>query len=333
MSRGGARAGAVALALVLAFLSAAVAARKASAAPPAKPPARDAKALAKAEATVIEAAVAALKKEYAAYVKDPEASRLRAQPTYFTDNPVQLSESSLLDALDRPLADDPRCAAYVKWQLLSGGPEKFDAKFLPRVLAVYEKAPAPPPRFGSTPAERQKLDILALKARKEDDAALSAKVEERVRQDTEANKPVLAYRDALYARLPGGYDALVAGFRDAHERTQAAAGGGAYDEHAARVVKDALAWAQSGAADPEQCAKLTELVTRLRFVRSPPYYARASWRYDRVAWSSKTDAVYSAKKLADLEGVLREAHKLGKAQQAAQQAAQRDPRQRAGNRK
>ena len=299
------------------------------AAPPPRPTTPDAKALAKAEATVIDAAVTELKKEYAAHLKDPDATRLRTQPTYFVDNPVQLSEESLLDALERPLVDDPRCAAYVKWQLLSGAPEKFDAKVLPRVLKVYETAPAPRARFGSTPEERQKLDLLLLKARKEDDAALSTKVEERVRREAEANKPVLAYRDALYARLPAGFDALVAGFRDAHERTLAAAWGGSSDEHAGRVVKDALAWAQSGAADPQQCAKLTELVARLRFVRSPPYYARAYWRYDRLAWSTKTDAVYSAKKLSDLENVLREAQKLGK----AQQAAQRNPRQRPGQQK
>lgn len=303
-----------------------------AAAPPAKPSARDARALARAEATVIEAAVAALKKEYAAHLQDREASPLRTQPTYFVDNPVQLSEDSLLDALEKPVGDDARCAAYVKWQLLSGAPETFDAKVLPRVLSAYAKAPPPPPRFGSTAEERQKLDVLALKARKEDDAALSAKLEERVRLEAEANKPILAYRDALYARLPAGYEPLVAGFRDAHERTAAAAGGGAYDEHAGRVVKDALAWAQSGAADPDQCAKLTDLVAKLRHVRSPPYYARVSLRYDRLAWSTKTDALYSAKKLSDLENVLREVHKLGKARQAAQQNKSRNGRAAGGKR-
>ena len=289
----------------------------------------DAKALARAEATVIDAAAVELKKEYAAHLKNPEAARLRPQCNYFVEHPVRLSPEALLDALERPAGDDPHCNAYVKWQLLSGAPEKFDAKDLPRVLAVYEKAPAPPPRFGLSQDDRNKLDVLLLKARKEDDAAISTRVEERVRRETEENRPILAYRDALYARLPEGYDSIVAGFRDAHERTLAAAGGGSSDEHAGRVLKDALAWAQSGSADPEQCAKLTELVAKLRFVRSPPYYSRAYWRYDHLAWSTKTDAVYSAKKLSDLENVLRETHKLGK----AQQAAQRNGRQTSGKRK
>jgi hypothetical protein len=284
-------------------------------------PTPEAKALAKAEATVLDAAVADLRKEYAAHVKDPDGSRLRTQCTYFLDHPVQLSPASLLDVLERPLGDDPRAVAYVKWQLLSAAPEKFDAKLLPRVLSAYEKAPVPPPRFGLSTEDRAKLDALLLKAKREEDAVLSAKVDERVRLESEANKPIVAYRDGLYARLPEGFQSLVAGFRDAHERTLAAAGGGAYDDHAERVVKDAQAWAQSGAADPDQCAKLIEIVAALRFVRSEPYYARVAWRTDKLVWSTKTDAVYSAKKLSDLEMVLREAHKIGKAQQAAQRKA------------
>jgi hypothetical protein len=296
-------------------------------------PAPNAKALAKAEATLIDAAISDLKKEYAAHLKDPTKSPLRPQSNYFTEHPVQLSTDSVLDALERPISDDPRCTAYIKWQLLSGAPEKFEPAFHARALAVYAKAPPPVPRFGSAPDDRTKLDALLLKARRDEDAAISAKLEERVRRETEENKPILLYRDALYAKLPEGYDSIVAGFRDAHERTQAAAGGGSSDEHAAKVVKDALSWAQSGGADPQQCAALAELVARLRFVRSPPYYARASWRYDHLAWSSRTDAVYSAKKLSDLENVLREAQKLASAQQAAQPAGQRGTRATNGKRK
>ena len=281
----------------------------------------EAKALAKAEATVLDAAVVALKKEYAEHQKSPLTHRLRPQSSYFLDNPVELAVESVLDALERPISDDPRLVAYVKWQLLSGAPEKFDAAVLPRVLAIYQAAPPPPPRFGMSAEDKSKLDALLPKARKEEDAALSVKVEERVAEEADANRPILRYRDALYAHLPEGYDALVAGFRDAHERTTAAAGGGSYDAHCEKVVKDALAWAQSGSADADKCGQLAELVARLRFVRSPAYYSRVAWRTDRLAWSTKTDLVYSAKKLADLEKVLRDVHKSGMAQQAVQRNA------------
>lgn len=303
------------------------------AAPAAKSTVHQAKALARAEARVIDAAIVELKKEYAASAKDPDGNALRTQCNYFVDHPVQLSPEALLDALEQPQGDDPRGVAYVKWQLLSAAPEKFDPKFLPRVLAVYARAPVPPARFGSSAQDRGKLDVLLLKSRKEDDALISTQVEERVRAEAEANRPILAYRDALYGRLPEGFDTIVAGLRDAHDRTLAAAGGGASDHHAARVVKDALAWAQSGSADVEQCGKLAELVARLRFVRSRPYYARVAWRSDRLVWSTRTDSVYSAKKLADLENVLRAAHKLGKAQQASQQSRPRTARQAIGKRR
>jgi hypothetical protein len=287
------------------------------------PSTADPKALAKAEATVLDASIADLKKEYAAHLKAPQSSKLRPQSSYFIDHPVKLSPDTLLDALERPVGDDPRCVAYVRWQLLSAAPEKFDAKHLKRALAVYEKAPAPLPRFGLLQDDKNKLDVLVLKSRKGDDASLSTQLEERVRQGAEANGPILAYRDALYARLPEGFEALVAGLRDARERTVAAAGGGAYDAHAGRVVKDALAWARSGSADPDQCIRLAEIVARLRFVRSEPYYARAVWRQVRPSWSTRSDGVYSPKKLADLEAVLKEAHQVGKAQHASQQKTSR----------
>lgn len=298
----------------------AVSARPAPRAPAAPGPSTpDPKALAKAEATVLDAAIADLKKEYAAHLKAPQSSKLRPQASYFIDHPVKLSSESLLDALERPVGDDPRCVAYVRWQLLSAAPDRFDAKHLKRVLAVYENAPAPFRRFGLSQDDKNKLDALVLKSKKDDDAILSTQLEERVRQGAEANKPMLAYRDALYARLPEGFASLVAGLRDARERTVAAAGGGAYDAHAGRVVKDALAWARSGSADPDQCIRLAEIVARLRFVRSEPYYAKAVWRQVRPSWSTRSDGVYSPRKLADLEAVLKEAHQLGKAQQASQQ--------------
>lgn len=285
-----------------------------------KPP--DAKALARAEATVLDNAIAELKKEYAAHLKDPRASALRAQASYFVDHPVQLSAESVLDSIDRVAGDDPRGVAYVKWQLLSAAPEKFEGKLLKRALGLYDKAPAPPARFGLSADDQAKLEVMLLKSKQGEDSALSVMLEERVKQEAEANKPVLAYRSALYARLPVGYESLVAGFRDALERTQAAAGGGAYDAHAGQVVKDALAWAQGGDADPEQCGRLAETVARLRFVRSNPYYAKAVWRVVKPSWSTRTDGVYSPKKLENLVEVLREAQKVGQAQQASQQPSQ-----------
>jgi hypothetical protein len=270
-----------------------------------------------------------LKREYAAALKSPDAAPPRLQCTYFLDRPPAspLSAEAVVAGLEKPVANDPRATAYVRWQLLSAAPKKFESesKLVPLVLDAYRRAPAPPPRLGLSAQDQAKLDALLTRARKEDDATLSAKLEEQATKEAEAAKPILAYRDELYARLPLGYETLLAGFEDAYARTAAAAGGGTTDAHAARVVKDAQAWAQSGQADPKQCAQLADLVAKLRHVRSPPYYARATLRRgaDRLSWATKTDGVYSPKKLTDLEKVLRDAHKLGVAQKAAENAAQR----------
>ena len=283
---------------------------------------------AKAESAAVDAAIADLKREYVASLKAPDTAPPRPQCTYFLDHPpaAPLTPEAVVAALDKPVGNEPRVTAYLRWQLLSAAPKKFenDPKLLPLVLDAYRRAPAPPPRLGLSAQDQAKLDALLIRARKEDDATLSAKLEEQATKDAEAATPMLAYRDELYARLPTTYETLLAGFQDAHDRTMAAAGGGTQDAHAARVVKDAQAWAQSGQADPRQCAQLAELVAKLRHVRSPPYYARATLRRgaDRLSWATKTDSVYSPKKLADLEKVLRDAEKLGRSQQAAEKAAQ-----------
>ena len=150
----------------------------------------------KADSPELDAAVADLKKEYAAHQKDPDAAPLRGQCTYFLDHPpaAPLAPESVVAALEKPISNDPRLTAYVRWQLLSAAPKKFDddPKLLPRVLDAYRRAPLPPPRVGMSAQDQAKLDALLTRARKEDDAALSAKLEEQAVRDAEANKPILA---------------------------------------------------------------------------------------------------------------------------------------------
>jgi hypothetical protein len=268
---------------------------------PKRPPA--AKAPSSAETTAINAAVAELKKEYAAHQKDPESKPLRDRSSYFLDNPAQVTPEAILAALDRTTANDPRLAAYLKWQLLSAVPEKFDPSLSPVVLDLYRKARQPPPRLGLSPKDQAKLTAALVGMRKGDDLAFNAKFEEAVAKDAAANRPVLGYRDELYAKLPPSYESLVAGFRDANERLAA---GTAHTEFAERVVKDAQDWALTGAGEPAQYGQLADLVAKLRFVRGPAYYSVVRVRQDKPAWSTKTETLCSAKKLAALEKVLRE---------------------------
>ena len=262
------------------------------------------KAAAPARSPSLESLIAELKREYAAYVKDPDAAPLRTECDYFIDHPQDVPAVALLAAIEKPMPGDARQGAYVKWQLLSGLPEALDAAAVQRLLKAYQKAPMPAPRYGFSPQEKRKLDGALAGARPQDDVQLTARLEEAVARGYGADAPVTAYRDELYRRLPVGRDKFFAGLRDAAERTSVAAQKWDLVE---LLVEDLQGWALSGDAARPQVRELAELVGKLRFRESAPYYASAGVRKGKLAWVAKTDTLFSKKKLADLHRLLLEA--------------------------
>ena len=76
----------------------------------------------------VQAAIAILQKEVVAHQKDPQ-SALRDKCNYFTDNPsTDLLPEVIVQALGSTISPDAPSDSYVKWQLLSGAPAKFDAE-------------------------------------------------------------------------------------------------------------------------------------------------------------------------------------------------------------
>lgn len=256
----------------------------------------------------LDPAVAELKREYAAFVKDPDAAPLRTECDYFADHPRTVTPAALLAVLEKPIpgagGGDNRQAAYVKWQLLSGLPETLDAATVQRLIKIYQKAPMPAPRYGFTPQEKRQLDAALAGARPQDDVQLTARLEEAVERAYAADATITAYRDELYRRLPVGRDKFFAGLRDATERMSVAAQ--KWDLMEA-LVEELQGWALSGDATRAQVREIAELVGRLRFVESPPYYASAGVKKGKVAWVVKTDTLFTKKKLADLHKLLLEA--------------------------
>lgn len=257
-----------------------------------------------AKAPSLEGAIAELKREYAAYVKDPDAAPLRSECDYFIDHPQTVTPGAVLAVLEKPMPGDSRLAAYVKWQLLSGLPDELDPATVQRLVKVYQKAPMPAPRYGFTTREKRKLDAAVAGARPQDDVQLTAKLEEAVERGYGADAPITAYRDELYRRLPVGRDKFFAGLRDATERMSVAAQKWELME---LLVEELQGWALSGDATQPQVREMAELVGRLRFVESPPYYASAGVRKGKVAWVKKNDTLFSKRKLADLHKLLLEA--------------------------
>jgi hypothetical protein len=253
----------------------------------------------------LEVATEKLRFEYAASLRDPRA-KLREQSSYFIEQPVQLHPAALVTALEKAGDRDLRLATYVRWQLLSGAPAAgWDKPLAARVAELYRRAPVPTSRFGLSAADQRKLDAKLAATKREEAMRLSDMIDDQLVKDAEANRLTFAYRDALYATFPPGYERFAGGLRDAFERLGY---GWPPKELMKRIEDEMTQWASSGAGDPRQYAALGQLVFRLRSERSPRYYVAVgtSRTTKQPYWMTRTDALYEAKNLADLQKLLEE---------------------------
>jgi hypothetical protein len=266
-------------------------------------PAAPAPNAAKAARVALDAAIDELRKEYQAHQRDPKQP-LRKSCDYFTakPNPAVTMDAVLL-ALEQRIDADPFLTGYVRWQLLSALPREIDAATLPRALKVYSAAPPPTPRYGLSEKDQKALDQQIPNAQKTDDVILTSQLEAIVRNWSEQNRYIVAYRDEWYRRLPKAPPAFAAAFEDAYERQTLAAGA---DDFAPIVIADVQNWLAI-AAEPSQCAALANLLSRLRDKPAPSYYASAAIRSGKLTWVKKTDSMDPRKKLTHLHQALVEA--------------------------
>jgi hypothetical protein len=250
----------------------------------------------------LDQAVVALKAEYAAFAKNPAGPQLRTECGYFKLG-ANVPLDALLVALERPVAGgsaDGRQTAYIKWQLLSALPQTPDDDAVRRLLKVYERAPLPAMRYGGGKKEQRALDALIDPDRPQDDVRLNAGLDETVAKAFELDRPIVAYRDELYRRLPASREKFVAALRDAHARLGVAA---QKDTLAENLQADLPKWALVTGVDEagrSAVREVAELLGKLRFVESPPYYAYASVRSGRLAWRTRADALLTKAKFAAL---------------------------------
>ena len=256
----------------------------------------------------LDQAIVDLKREYAAHVKDPEHEKLRTDASYFKKDASNVPPDAVLTALEKPIpgvpANDARQAAYIRWQLLSALPEKLEDEHARRLLKVYERAPLPAPRYGIAKQEQKELDRLIPGAHKEDDVKLTSALEQQAAKAAAPDRPVLAFRDELYRRLPPGRDKLVAGMTDAKARLGLAAD---KETLADLLAEDLTTWTTSPNVDRGQVREVVDAFGKLRMVESPPYYAYASVRSGKLGWRSRSDTLLTKRKLATLHKQLLEA--------------------------
>jgi hypothetical protein len=203
-------------------------------------------------------AVAALQKEYQAYLKDPQAATIRTKCDYFKTNPSdEATPEAIMKGLEGSVAGGPGVEAYVKWQLLSGVAGKFPDDLLKRALAVYRRAPFPEPHPGM---EHRALARMVNGYRKEQIVETQAEFNRAVEHLKDVNHPILAYRDELFARLPVKLEAINIGLEDVSERAGHGLNvTGIFDNVSAAIRSWAITEAKSG-----QVRGMTDTVMRLR---------------------------------------------------------------------
>ena len=257
----------------------------------------------------VDKAVAELKREYGAFVRNREAAPLRTACNYFKEDAAgTIPPEAVLAALERRMPGDARECAYVKWQLLSALPAEPDAPTVQRLVKVYQRAPVPAPRYGASKQDQRKLDGLLVGAKPEDDVRLNDGLEKLAEQAAATDRAVIAFRDELYRRLPPSREKFLAALQDAHARVTAAAD---KEKLAEALEADLPGWALQGGTSRAHVREVAELLGKLRFIESPPYYAYASVRSGTLGWRTRNDALLTKAKFATLHKALLDAAGVG----------------------
>ncbi|MEO6435493.1 MAG: hypothetical protein ABIP55_06995 [Tepidisphaeraceae bacterium] len=256
---------------------------------------------------VVRAAVAALTREYEQYLRDPRSAPVRANATYFRDQPpaTELSADAIAQALLAGGQSDPRVGAYVKWQLLSGLSDSIDEATAKQLVAAYRTAPRPMPRPGISGEDQQRLDGIVRGAKMEDEPNFIEAIDRAVNDVRRDNTPILAYRDELYRRLPKAPETFAAAMDDLVQRLATEAEG---KELVKTLVKDAREWSATVTATPQTLAILAKAARRLADTKGPQYYTTPYWndRSGGFAWRKTRANIDSARSLKDLAVYLEE---------------------------
>ena len=260
-----------------------------------------------ASAAAVRAAVVTLTKEHEQFLRNAANATLREESNYFKDHPdPAVTPDAIVAALQSRGGGDPRTAAYVKWQLLSGLPDgdQLDPTMAKQLLAAYRIAPQPIVRPGLSGQDQQKLDVYVQGKKESDEADLKAYLETAVSQVARQNNVILKYRDELYRKLPKSPETFAAAMEDLVQRLNTAAED---KELVKAVVKDMREWATQESRPPHVLNALARAARKLADTKGPQYYQSPYWHSSNVfAWRKTRGSVDSASALKDLAVYLEE---------------------------
>jgi hypothetical protein len=256
-----------------------------------KPAKLDAHALAKARAAARKAvhqAIQQLAKEFEAHGSDA-ATPLRTQCNYFTENPsTDLTPEAILEGIssvDGPIAE----SCYIRWQLLSGLPEKADNKLAPQIGELYAEAPAPLANPSITPNQRAGLDSQTMRMTADQESLVNTAWSKHIEDWKAQNAPIISYSNKLFAMLPEGLGAFTLGMQDAYQRR--AASGVDCSDFINSIIQSSRNWAV--AASPEELSAAAQVCDRWARAYNgsfpPQVYTSVAWNDQnrRLVWQAK----------------------------------------------
>ena len=258
-----------------------------------------------AATNAVRAAVIALANELAANQRNPSKDGLRTASNYFKDHPSsEITPAAIVAALQSQVGE-PRAAAYVRWQLLSGLPDSIDEATAKGLLNAYRVSPGPSMRPGCSAADQQQLDRMVQGKKEEEAAEIVAQLEQAVSRSRLENAQIIAYRDELYRRLPKNAEAFAAAMEDLKQRVTVAAEG---KELVKAFTKDMRDWSLTANLSPQQLGQVAMAVRKLADTKGPQYYTSATWRASSnvLSWNKSRAGIDDSGDLKDLAVYLEE---------------------------
>jgi hypothetical protein len=276
-------------------------------------PATDAKAKPRkpGQTEALKKGIDELSKEYKDYTAKPDSSTLRTTADYYKELPADTTVEDILAVCNGSLPGSPSQQAYVKWQLLSACPAKFDGDHVKMAFAALGKAPIPNPPIGGTPQVKSQLDRAINGKKREDvDSQIVEEFKKEQQKVDDANQPIIAYRKSLLQRLPASYDAFEAQLQELVIRINSGIEANALGSATKSLAGDVRTWATVD-AKPEEVNSMAALVRKLKSYKAPSVYYHPSLAgKDKEAAKWNTYAVdfgKDGKALEDLETALKDA--------------------------
>lgn len=259
----------------------------------------------------LQKAIDALAEEFQPLLKNAESASptMRTASDYFKSNSITVTPDELLSALSRRLHKDPRVDAYVKWQLLSAHPDQFSGAHAKEALQLYRNAPHNlPPRPGSTPRDQQALNAQIAGVRKDDVEAANVQWRQMLDFHMRQYRPMIAYREELYNRLPKTPEVFAAALQDMHERMMQGYNFTGYLRIVLTDIRTSAAEMKSN-----EILQLSGMLRRVANTSGVRTYEELEVRKDgKVAWKLSAQPVgFEARAVNDTVAALEEMAKAG----------------------